>query len=175
MATEISCNYYNYVSSSATLNWILIIGNKKLPFLLCFAFILQLYLTLFQRGKPVRTCEQSGSFWKIFMLQDNPEFPEKEHSECCEFLAAIMCTCNCVFRGGDSCTVVFAPVPVMDWASFRSTETNDRCVWVGLQNQTWISLPFSPFPSFSHPTMSSRAEYYFPGTATIISHITITF
>lgn len=138
MATEISDNYYNYVSASATLNWILIIGNK-FPFLLCFAFILQLYLALFERGKPVRTCEQSRSFWKIFMLQDNPEFPKKEHSECCEFLAVMMCTCSCVFQGGNSCAIVFAPFPVMYWASFRSAETKDRCIWVGLQNQTWIS------------------------------------
>lgn len=94
--------------------------------LVCFTYLLQLYLTLFERGELLRTCEQSNSFWKIFMLKDNPEFPGEEHSECCEFLAAIVCICNCVLWGGGICVVTFAPVPGMCWASFCCAETKEQ-------------------------------------------------
>lgn len=111
---------------------------------MCFAYLLQLYLTLFERGKPVKPCEQSSNLWKIFMLQDNPQFPEEEHSECCEFMSPNVYLQLCLLCGG-ICVVVVAPIPGMYWASFYCVGTKGRCVWVRLQSQ---SFNFSPYHSF---------------------------
>lgn len=85
--------------------------------LICFSCTA---LSSIERGETARTCEHSDSFWKIFMLKDTPEFPEEERSECCEFLAVIMHTWNCVFCGGwggdGICTVTFGPGDI--WSIF---------------------------------------------------------
>lgn len=111
------------------------------PFSVCFPYLLQLYLTLFERGKPLRTCEQPNSFWKIFMLKDNPEFPGEEHSECCEFLAAIMCICN-VFSVWEylRCSICSSTWDVL--SIFLLCWNQRAVVWgLGWKTRLLISLP----------------------------------